>query len=338
LSGAAVSRTAGGTAPGSRGGGPEAPKGWFGRWCGEAPADRLGAVRILSFGFALVYLLIRAPAVMAVTSLEESRFVPVGPVVLLSRPVGAGTTFVLLVVTTVALLGATLGYRWRLSGPVAALGVLWLLSYRLSWGQVLHTENLLVLHLLILAGSPAADAMALDSGRRDPGRTPDRGWVYGWVLQLMGLVTVLGYALAGYAKLRNGGMAWLNGDVLGSHIALDNLRKALFGEPYSPLGGWLTRFGFVFAPMAWGAMVLELGGVVALWPGRLRRLWVWAVWGFHVTVLALMAIVFPYQLSGVAFASFSRPEIILRSGRRALTKALRGGSASGPRDPVVAGP
>ncbi len=310
--------------------------GWFQRWCGEAPAERLGAVRILSFGFALVYLLIRTPAVVAATRLDSSRFVQVGPVRLLSRPLGTGAVVLVVVITLVALLAATLGYRWRLSGPLAALGVLWLLSYRLSWGQVLHTENLLVLHLLILAVSPAADGWALD--RPGPGRGGDRRWVYGWVLQLMGLVTVLGYLLAGYAKIRNGGIDWLSGDVLRSHIALDNLRKALFDEPYSPLGGWLSRYGFVFAPMAWGAMVLELGGLFALWPGPLRRLWVWSIWAFHLAVLALMAIVFPYQLTGIAFASFSRPESILESGARALASALGRGKASGPRDTVVAGP
>ena len=300
---------------------PAGGEGWFERWCGDAPAERLAAVRILSFGFALVYLLIRIPSVLAVARLESSRFVPAGPVAVLSHPLSRSSLLILLAVTVVALAGATLGFRWRLSGPVAAVGVLWLLSYRLSWGQVLHTENLLVLHLLILAASPAADALALDSRHRPAARANARGWVYGWVLQLMGLVTVLGYVVAGYAKLRNGGLDWLSGDVLRSHIALDNLRKALYEEPYSPLGGWLTRYGFLFAPMAWGAMVLELGGVLALWRGPLRRLWVWAMWSFHLAVLALMAIVFPYQLSGIAFASFSRPEKLLASGHRALAQA-----------------
>jgi hypothetical protein len=47
---------------------------------------------------------------------------------------------------------------------------------------------------------------------------------------------------------------------------------------------------------------------VALLGRRWRTAWVAAAWLFHVGVLALMAIAFPYQLTGVAFAAFFRLE------------------------------
>jgi hypothetical protein len=47
---------------------------------------------------------------------------------------------------------------------------------------------------------------------------------------------------------------------------------------------------------------------VALLSGRWRTAWVVAAWLFHVGVLASMAILFPYQLTGVAFAAFFRIE------------------------------
>jgi hypothetical protein len=57
-------------------------------------------------------------------------------------------------------------------------------------------------------------------------------------------------------------------------------------------------------------LLVELGAPVALLTGRWRTCWVVAAWGFHVGVLALMAISFPYQLTGVAFASFLRMEVV----------------------------
>ena len=49
-----------------------------------------------------------------------------------------------------------------------------------------------------------------------------------------------------------------------------------------------------------------------------------AAWGFHVGVLALMAIVFPYQLIGLAYAPLVRCERpiawLIARGRRARLK------------------
>jgi hypothetical protein len=54
--------------------------------------------------------------------------------------------------------------------------------------------------------------------------------------------------------------------------------------------------------MAVAALAVELGAPLALVRPRWGYVWVAAAWGFHVGVLALMAIVFPYQLLGIAFA------------------------------------
>ena len=41
--------------------------------------------------------------------------------------------------------------------------------------------------------------------------------------------------LAGVAKLRLAGLGWGGGDFLRNQIAVDNLRKALLGDPIAPL-------------------------------------------------------------------------------------------------------
>ena len=47
---------------------------------------------------------------------------------------------------------------------------------------------------------------------------------------------------------------------------------------------------------------------------RLRNLFIGGLYGFHVGVLATMAIGFPYPLSGVAFAPFFEVERIWKLG------------------------
>jgi hypothetical protein len=147
---------------------------------------------------------------------------------------------------------------------------------------------------------------------------------------------VVAYVVAGIAKLRLGGLGWMTGESLRHLVAHDNLRKALLGDSYSPLGTWAVGLPWLFPPFAVLTVVVELGAGVALLGGRWRTVWVAMAWGFHVGVVALMAIVFPYQLAGVAFAPFFRlehlPSLVGRRGE--CWGARRGtggdGRAAGP--------
>jgi hypothetical protein len=46
-------------------------------------------------------------------------------------------------------------------GLVYAVLLLCLLCYRNSWSMIYHTDNVLVLHVLVLSLAPVADALAL---------------------------------------------------------------------------------------------------------------------------------------------------------------------------------
>ncbi|NJM08483.1 hypothetical protein HC891_23340 [Candidatus Gracilibacteria bacterium] len=59
-----------------------------------------------------------------------------------------------MVATLLANLAFMLGIGHRVSGPVFAGLLLWLLSYRNSWSMIYHNDNVLVLHALILGFSP----------------------------------------------------------------------------------------------------------------------------------------------------------------------------------------
>ncbi|HLV20600.1 MAG TPA: HTTM domain-containing protein [Polyangiaceae bacterium] len=278
-----------------------------------APAARLGAVRVAAGAFALIYLLARAGPFLSVASYAPRLFDPVGPVALLEAPLPAPLAHALFALTVVLAVPFALGFKYRVVGPLFALLLLWETSYRSSWGMKFHTENLLALHVLLLGFAPAADALSLDAQRRTPasasgapaGAAPaEPHGRYGWALRALCLVTIVTYVLAGLAKIRNSGWDWADGEILRTHIAYDNVRKLELGSWHSPLGAALVPHAWLFPPLAWTSLLLELGAPLALLGRTAARIWALGVWAFHVGVLLLMAIAFPYPLSFVAFVPF----------------------------------
>ena len=283
-----------------------------------APAARLAALRVLVGGFAMIYVAARLPYLLSYGGFSPTQFQPVGVVFVLCDNPLPGWSVTALTAATVALsIPFFLGLYARVLGPVFAFSLLWTLSYRNSWGMVFHTENLLWLHVFILSVTASADAWSLDALRRrraraqGADRSPTEHGRYGWPIKLMCWVVVIAYVLAGVAKLKNGGMNWLWGDELRNHVALDNAKKILLGDIHSPLAGPLMHWESLWRLLATVTVALELGAPMALFGGRLALFWVIAVIGFHLGVLALMIIVFPYQMLGVAFVCFFRCERLL---------------------------
>lgn len=277
------------------------------------PAERLAVLRILVGTFALSYLLVRAPNLLSVAEFDAQQLQPVGVATLLLQPVPAWLLSLTLGVAIVAAVAFTLGAGFALSGPLFALLLLGLTTYRNSWGMIFHTENLLTLHVLLLGASPASDALSFDARRARARSHPARGADarYGWAVRAMSLVTVVAYVVAGVAKLKLSGGAWLGGELLRAQIAYDNLRKLELGTKVSPLGPWLVQRPGVFPALAAATMLVELGAPLALWNRRLTLAWVASAWAFHVGVLLMMSIAFVYQLSGVAYLSFFPLERLL---------------------------
>jgi hypothetical protein len=272
--------------------------GW---WYSPAPPERLALLRIIAGAFALGYLVIRWPNLVSYADFPDRTFEPVGIVDIPGEPLAGGLVHALVVAAILSGAAFVSGWKYRVSGPVFAVLLLWVMTYRNSFGQVFHTENLMVLHVLILAAAPAADTFSLDSRGRATRAADGR---YGWPVQLMCVVTVLTYFISGETKLRNAGIDWLSGDNLRNYVAYDNLRKAELGDHYSPLAGTVLSQAWLFTPLAFATLAVELGAPLALLSRGAARTWAAAAWGFHVGILALMAIVFPYPLLGVAFAPF----------------------------------
>jgi hypothetical protein len=241
-----------------------------------------------------------------------SQLVSVGAARVLRAPLPPGAVIAIAVATIALLAAFTLGVAYRIAAPLAALGALWTLSYRSSWGMVFHTEDLLVLHLIALALAPAADAWALGA----PRARGDRGAGYGWAIRLLAALTCATYLVAGIAKLRLAGVHWLDGGQLAHQIAIDNLRKALLGAATAPLAAPLVAHPAALGLLSIAALAIELGAPLALLGGRTARVWAAAAWAFHAGVILAMNVWFPYPLCGVAFLPLFAAERVLRAPLR----------------------
>jgi hypothetical protein len=249
-----------------------------------APA-RLDRVRLLIGTYLAVWGLVRLPYHLDVARLHPARWNGVGPLAALDAPPPPWLSIAAAVLLVPAAVALAAGWRLRVTAPIVAAVALYVTSLDSSWGQVFHTENLVVLHVLVLAGA----ALAV---RPDPA----------FVLRLLAVATAATYVVAGVAKLRTGGWEWAGGDVLRHQVAYDNVRKAVLGAAYSPVGGWAVGHRWLFPPLAVLTLAVELGAPLALLSRRAAAAWSSLAWLFHLGVFALMAIAFPYPLSGVAFA------------------------------------
>lgn len=265
------------------------PRRLIDRLVASAPAGRLAAVRALTIAYALVWIVVRTGFWRDLADLPRAQWKPVAFAEAIG-PIGP-TAVTLIAVATFAAGGvAVTGRAWRVSAPMLAAGFVVLTTLGASWGAILHTEQLVALHLIVLAAGPS-------------GRSGSE--TVGWSLRVMSAVTVTTYFVSGLAKFRfGGGFAWLDGDRLLRLVAHDNVRKRLLGDRYSPIAEYVVGHAWLFQVAAVATVVVEIGAPLALVAGRrVRYAWIGLAWCFHVGVLALMAIFFPYPIVGVAYAS-----------------------------------
>lgn len=283
----------------------------------SAPAERLAAFRVVLGVFVLTYLVIRLPVFLQLATRSGDGFDPVGVMRLVGDPLPTNLARGVVALALLSGVGFATGWRFRLTGPCFAVCALLITSYRSSWGQLLHFENVFVLHLLVMSLAPAADRWSFDARAGRRAVEPD-GERYGWPLQLAAVIVVATYAIAGVAKLRYGGTDWLLGDTLRNHVAYSAVRLDLLGATPSPFAGWLVPHAWLFPPLAIGSVIIELAAPLALLSTRLRNVWVVAVWLMHIGIFALMLVGFPYPLFLCAFAPFFRLERAVESGRAAV--------------------
>jgi hypothetical protein len=271
----------------------------------RAPARRLAVFRVLLGTFVTLYLLIRLPVFLELGHRSPNRFVPVGVFRIVGHPMPTRANDLFVAATVASGVLFTLGWRFRITGPTFALCVLVVASHRSSWGQLLHFENLMTLHLVVVGLSKSSDAWSLDARRRRSSVELDlhNGHArYGWPLRLAAVITVTTYVIAGVAKIRYGGLEWMTGETLRNHIAYSATRLDLLGGNPAPLAELVVKNPQLLRPAAALSVAIELVAPIALFGGRWRTTWVVAAWLMHVGIYATMFVGFPSPLFLVAFA------------------------------------
>lgn len=247
--------------------------------------DRTTALRVLVAIYVAVWTTVRAPDILNTLDFAPRRLDPVGPLAFLDGPLPDLVVVLAVLVTPIAALATAANRMPRVSAPTAAVAFLLVTTYRNSWGLTFHTENLVALHLCVIAVVPFH-------------RSRDTTWA----VDAMAVLTVGTYFLAGIAKLRISGATWLDGDVLRHQIAFDNARKEVVGDASSPFAGWLLRQSWLLGPAAVMTLLVELGAPLALLHRRLAVGFSVLALAFHAGIVVFMAIVFPYHLLGIAVA------------------------------------
>jgi hypothetical protein len=312
-------------------------------WFQEGSATRLAVLRLVIGTTALFFLWSRIRQYTSVAGTSADLFDPVGPVVLLSGPIPPAIYEAIMMGAVVIGIAFVLGLQFRWTGPLFAVLLLWIVSYRNSWSMIYHVDNLLVMHVLVLGLTRAADALSVDSlGReslagswrrlvteahglvRPPSARAGWHWEYGYPVRLLCVVTVAVYVLSATAKLVGPfGFSWALGEGLRSQVGFDALRKELLEGATSPLAYVVFNNLALAATLGFGTIVVEAGAIAALLDERIGRVWAVLAYGLHVGIEFVMGISFWYQLIGVAFAPFWIGEGVVRWYRAEVLRWVR---------------
>ena len=132
-------------------------------WFADVSAAVLSVLRITLGTYSLIYLINRHGLLVRMARTDESLFAPVGLAALLNQPLPPVVVEAILALTLTLSIPFILGWGYRYSGPAFALLLMAVLCYRNSWSMIFHSDNLLVLHILVLGFVRAADCWSIDS-------------------------------------------------------------------------------------------------------------------------------------------------------------------------------
>jgi len=287
-------------------------------WFAPASLRDLALVRILAFGTQLVWFRPGLDYGLHLAQADRSLYAPLPLLKLVLLPWGPwgearpGALFLTVVwgVAVAAGVLATIGLWSRLAMPAAAIANALLVAHQYSYAEFHHPEALMIIALGVLSLAPSGKVWSVDALRRRRGRSgpeaieasPDAGpgqSVFArWPLRLMQWMLALTYLSAATAKLRNGGIAWVNGYTLAYYFAGDGLWQG------AELAAELAKL----PPRLWvvpsiGALVFELTFTLAILLPRTTWLYVLAGTGMHLAIYAVQRA--PFFQTIVLYAVFA---------------------------------
>ncbi len=197
--------------------------------------------------------------------------------------------------TALVLACAMLGYRTRLTVPLAALAYLMLGGIPRQYAWFYHTGLVPLYLLAVLSFTPCGDGFSLDrrlrARRSEP--VPDArvaNAAYGWGRYLAWTAFALPYVEAGLSKLRRGGLGWMEPSNLKAILLTDTLNPMQFD--------WGIALQLVSAPDALffaiggGTILGEVAFGLVLFSRRGRLVLPLVMLGMHLGIWLLQNVLF----------------------------------------------
>ena len=262
-------------------------RGWLFR---PAPLGRIAALRTIAYLFVPVDLLLTTPWVTQHADVPGELYRPLllGRVLHLPTP-GSWVELLRWGLVAVALVAAT-GRLPRLLGTAVAVLYLEWMVVAFSYGKVDHDRFGFLVLLAVLPTIGAA---------RHRDRTPSEA--AGWAISMTTLAVVATYFLSAFAKLRFGGLDWVDGATLTRAVVR---RGTALSTPLLDHAWVLHTFQYVLV----GVELLVSPLLLVRWRDE-RRTW-WLVGGFyafHVMTFATISIVFlPHCVALLALLPLER--------------------------------
>lgn len=256
-------------------------------WFEPLPRGRVAALRTILYAFIFIDVFLTTSWVSRHALVPGELYQPLFLGRSLNLPVPTdelvyGVRAALLVAAAV---GAT-GRLPRAAGLCVFVLYLEWMFIAMSYGKVDHDRFAFLVALAVLPtvgparwGEQARDAAA------------------GWAVKCIQVAVVLTYFLAAFAKLRFGGIAWLNGATLMRAVLR---RGTVLVEPLKQQA-WVLQIG------QWMIVAFELLSPLLLARGRLGKIALAAALAFHLMTYASITIVFlPHVMCLLAFLPLER--------------------------------
>lgn len=276
---------------------------WF---FAPVPLGRVAALRTLAYLFVPVDVLFLTRWVLDHKDVPGDLYQPllIGRILPLPTPSYWLVVGICIALVAAALVAAT-GRAPRLLGwSIFALYFEWMII-AMSYGKVDHDR---VGYLVLLAVLPTI-------GKAHWGDRDTLSERAGWAMRVTQIAVVCTYFLAAWAKLRFGGIDWLNGATLTRAV----LRRG------TVLSDWTLDYRWILHSMQWVMMCFELLSPIVLFirNDRIRYLVVGGFYAFHMMVFGAITIAFwPHLVALACFLPLERVRPVEWARTRLASRSL----------------
>lgn len=247
------------------------PNWWMRYWFTPAPLINLAICRIIIVGFQLINLSVISPQELFGVRSQHPDFLYNPPIFfrILTFPLGENfrLTYDMLEImywaTLIVGFLAVIGIKTNISLMGFALGNFSMQSFIHSFGEIHHSDALMILALFLLAVSPVGRSLSLDDLRGKvrraakakrftlPNILEEKSSFARWPLLLIQWLLALSYTSAFISKITASGFEWANGYTLQYAALRDGLRWD------SPLAIWLGESHTLCWLLQWATLFFQ---------------------------------------------------------------------------------